>query len=197
MGLVVETPPEVEPVTVDELKVHARIDGNHEDARLLHLIASARAYIERVTGLAMIEQTRVLVLDRFPREDDPCGSVLRVDYVAPVSAVESIKYDDEAGVEQTMDDSLYVTDLRGERLARIGLVPGAAWPATRETLGAVRVTVTAGYGESPEDVEPDLRQAVLLLAGHWYRNPEAVVTGTIATDVHHSLSAMLDAHRIL
>jgi hypothetical protein len=32
-------------------------------------------------------------------------------------------------------------------------------------------------------VPAELRQAVALLVGHWYQNREAVITGTIATEV--------------
>jgi hypothetical protein len=38
-----------------------------------------------------------------------------------------------------------------------------------------------GYGELSVDVPAPIRLAALDLVVHWYRNPEAVLTGTIAT----------------
>jgi uncharacterized phiE125 gp8 family phage protein len=42
MTAVLVTPPAVEPVTLAEAKLHARVDGASEDQRILGLIRAAR-----------------------------------------------------------------------------------------------------------------------------------------------------------
>ncbi|RYE43614.1 MAG: phage gp6-like head-tail connector protein [Hyphomicrobiales bacterium] len=49
----------------------------------------------------------------------------------------------------------------------------------------------------PYGKEATFKQAALLLVGHYYANREAVVTGTIATALPFSVSALLDPHRWL
>jgi uncharacterized phiE125 gp8 family phage protein len=57
-----------------------------------------------------------------------------------------------------------------------------------------RATYEAGY-ESDDDAPEDIKQAVLLLVGHWNENREAVVVGDTATDeLPLAVSALLDPH---
>jgi len=58
--------PAVEPVTLSEVKAHLRIDGTSEDDLLGGLVRAARQDVERSTGLALIDQSWRLVLDRWP-----------------------------------------------------------------------------------------------------------------------------------
>ena len=43
--------------------------------------------------------------------------------------------------------------------------------------GAIRVCFTAGYGPAWSDLPPDLAQAVMLLAAHYYEHREATALG--------------------
>ena len=56
MPLHLVTPPALEPVSVAELKAHAAVDGDDQDAMLAALIGTARTVIERRRSLAMITQ---------------------------------------------------------------------------------------------------------------------------------------------
>ena len=55
--------------------------------------------------------------------------------------------------------------------------------------GAV-ITYTAGYEETPYLV----RQAMLLLIGHWYTNREAVIQGS-TTEIDIAVRAMLNQYK--
>lgn len=86
----------------------------------------------------------------------------------PVISVDSVTVDGEA-VEYTAD-------------VRRGTV-------TVNNPGAV-ITYTAGYEETPYLV----RQAMLLLIGHWYTNREAVIQGS-TTEIDIAVRAMLNQYK--
>ena len=67
MTLILTGPPAAEPVTLADAKAWLRLDGDHEDElRPASLVASAREQVERLTGLALIDQTWRLSLDAWP-----------------------------------------------------------------------------------------------------------------------------------
>lgn len=160
--------PASEPVTLDEFKAHARILGNDEDSALESIIASARQAVEVFTRRSFIRTTWVKRLDRFPSD--------RTIWLErpPLESVTSVQYIDEAGATQTLAASEYDVDTASEP-GRIVLAPEKSWPSTEsQRINAVTITYRAGYGTSGSDVPAAIRQAVLLLAGHWEANREQV-----------------------
>lgn len=145
------TPPEVEPVTVEEAKQYLRIDTNEEDGMLESLIKAAREVLEQYTLRAFLRQTWELVLDQPDR------------YIylprPPVIRVEEL----EAG-GKILEPGQYE------------LVAGEVLVFKVATGGGVRVRYVAGFGDSPEDVPAMIRQAILMLAGHMYENREGQPT---------------------
>jgi Phage gp6-like head-tail connector protein len=66
MRLVLVTPPAVEPVTLVDAKLHARIEFPDDDALVTSLITAARRYCETAIRAALVTQTWKLMLDSFP-----------------------------------------------------------------------------------------------------------------------------------
>ena len=66
MTLIRTVEPSAEPVTLTEVKAHLHVDQASEDDLLGGLIRAAREEVERTAGLALIEQSWRLVLDRWP-----------------------------------------------------------------------------------------------------------------------------------
>jgi uncharacterized phiE125 gp8 family phage protein len=90
-------------------------------------------------------------------------------------ATPRIRYWDMDGVQITMvkDDTYEL--LLDDNPPRIVLPPTELWPITMAyQRGAVEVDFVAGYGEAAGSVPPMLRQAVKILAAHWYEHREAV-----------------------
>lgn len=50
-------------------------------------------------------------------------------------------------------------------------------------------------GELPDGTPPELEQAVLMLAAHWYENREATLVGVSAQSVPHGVTEILAEHR--
>jgi len=181
-SLRVSVPPTVEPVSVAELKEHARIDHGHEDARLASLITTARLMVEKDTRRKLCTQTVVLSLDYLP-------SYLVPD-ILPIQSISGITYYDGNNALQTLVASTYEADLYAEPVI-IRPAFGQTWPTTYDRFGAVLVTMVAGYGAASA-VPEDAKQSILLLASHWVENRESVLTGTISKEIELSYTALTD-----
>lgn len=176
------TAPTVEPVSRTEAKLHCRVDITDDDALIDTLITAAREYCEVETDRSFINTTWDLVFDSFPDTI----------YIprSPLSSVTSITYLDTAGASTTLSSTLYTTDSKGEP-GRIVPAYGETWPATYAIVNAVTVRVVIGYGSASTSVPSSIIAAIKLLVGHWYQNRQAVVTGTIASDVPMAVESLL------
>lgn len=190
MPLALVTGPAETPVTLAEAKAHLRVLGSAEDALIAALVASATQHIEGrqgVLGRALVTQTWDLYLDGFPRY-----RAGRIELpLPPLQSVTSVKYTDAAGVEQTVAPSAYMVDTM-HPVGRVRPVYQTFWPVPRLDEGSVRVRFVAGYGGAAAVPQP-LKQAILLLAGHWWLNREAV--GQAGTPVAFAVEALLAPYR--
>lgn len=161
---VIVTEPTVEPLTVEEVKLHLRIDYDNEDSWVAAQITSARQLVEDWTGRQMVTATRKVILDAFQCETELPR--------APTTAVTGITYVDTDGATQTLSADVYTVDTDSEP-GRVYLAYNQSWPSTRTQPKAVEITYTCGYG-GPCDVPRGLKMAMLLLIGGWYENRESV-----------------------
>lgn len=185
---VVVVGPAGEPVTLDEVKTHLRIDDQSGDERwLLSAIRTAREDVESFTGRALITQTLELTLDRWP-----AGETLALPR-PPLQSVASIQYTDRQGVEATLATESYLVDTRQ---AVVWLRYGYSWPGAslREAAGVV-VRYTAGYGAA-EAVPARLRHAILMLVGHLYENREATSQAGALTATPMGVERLLWPYRV-
>jgi len=132
----VVTAPVCEPLHLDEVKNHLRVDGTDDDTLISSLIRAARIYCEKFQNRSYVTQTRKLTLDGFPNE-------FELGY-CPVDSVSSITYIDSAGDTQTLSSSYYDTDATSEP-ARIVEAYSYSWPGIRGDINSVEVTYIAGY----------------------------------------------------
>lgn len=154
-------------VKLEEAKSHLRVEHDAEDTLIESYIAAATEHAEVYQLRSLMERTWRLTLPRFPR-GARCIRLPR----PPLQSVTSIVYTDPDGNEQTMDAGHYrvMTDGRV-------LLATDGWPRVASEQDAVRITYVAGYGEGGDAPEAT-RAAILLLAGHFYENREAVTVGT-------------------
>lgn len=188
------TPPPVEPVTVEEAKLHCRVDHNDEDATFERLITAARVSCESFVGRAFVERVYEYTLDRFPR-----GRKIVLPY-PPVVSIDSVVYYDRDGALETMvegDD--YLVDTINEPAAVI-LPNGISWPSlSLYALHPIRVTYTAGYPMipgTPDDYTTNVpayaKQAILLCVGNWYEHREAVLpAGHVGKELPLGIQSLL------
>lgn len=128
---------------------------------------AARQHVENVTGRKLVTQTWRWTVDALAGE--------MTIPLSPVQSVSSVTYTDEAGDTQTLSSSLYDLDLTTNK-PRIRPAPGEAWPDQQNSLGGAAITVVCGYGV-PAAVPTTIKQAMLLLIGHFFENRQAVMAG--------------------
>lgn len=190
-------------LTLEEAKLHAKVDFTADDSLIQDCAQMAQDFVEAETGKRLGEQTIELYFDGF-RESWTCEQVnrsTRADYeryrqlvlaVSPIISVESVKYLDKDGAEQTLSPSAY-TFLRGAR-NRIFLKPGQTWPETYNQPQSVTVTVKAGYKRNADtsagetELPRDLLKAMHLLVNHYYNHRELVYTGLQLHEYPENLS---------
>ena len=194
------TAPTVEPVTLDEVKAYAKVDGTDDDSLLTLLIATARRLAEQYTGRAFLTQTWLLTQDSFTSyaEDvPPAGVYLAPSPTAisdlqtvhlprqPVQSVESVKVTDPAGAQTIVPAATYWLDPANADLA---LRQGQSWPGNLRDAAAVAIMFKAGYGDTADKVPADIRQAVLMQTTAMYGN-------RMCTDIAPGVAAILDSYR--
>jgi uncharacterized phiE125 gp8 family phage protein len=194
MGLQLVTPPQQDVLSAADLAAHLRISNAAEDALLEIYARAARQHVDGragILGRALVTQTWDWTLDALPC--DPCA-VLHAP-LPPLQDVTSIKYIDDAGVEQTWPSAKYIVD-RASGIGRIGCAYGESWPVARRQINAATVRLVVGYGDDPDDVPEPIGQALRLLAGHWYENREAVNVGNLVTELPFAVKALLAPYRV-
>ena len=140
MAIRVVTPPAVEPVTLNEAKLHCRIDVTDDDALVTSLITVARQYCETFTGRAFVTQTIQYDLPRWPRR--------KAIYLPrpPLQSVTSVTWWDTDGNDTVLIAGTdYLVDAAPEP-GTVLLPDGVLWPS--EPLYAVhpvRIEYVAGY----------------------------------------------------
>lgn len=168
-------------LSIEEIRDHCNVTATRDDqdSLLLAYLAAAVSYLEGpsgVTGLCLVEQTW---LNRF--SSFPIQSVIELT-PGKIIAVESVTYIDADGVSQVLSSVYYDLILINGR-ALLALVPGATWPETDpQSLQAVEIEFTAGFGETGAAVPATIKQAIKLMIGHWYEHREAVVVGNVSTN---------------
>lgn len=177
-GLTVSSAPSVEPLTLDEAIAHLRVEDVEEGPLIESLIQAARQKLEREGNTRFITQTLVWTLDRFPRSSSKWLQLPD----PPLQSIGSIGYIDTNGDAQTWSSSEYTVDASSTP-GRVRPAYGYDWPNTLPELNAVTITFDAGYGDDGDNVPTPVLQAMRLLLGHYWLNREAVVAGTIATEI--------------
>lgn len=156
----VDTPPAGEPVTAAEVKAQAIVDHTDDDGLIARLIEAARSYVEAYCGIRLAKRTLAIQCDGFSDFD-------RLPE-APVQEVETVKYIDPAGDEQTLSDEVYELRACADGLeAAIALKPGQRWPAT-QLQSRISVTALVGY----ETVPAAIKHAMLMWIADAYANRE-------------------------
>lgn len=188
MHLDLVSAPAAEPVSLADAKAHLRVDGTDENNLITSLIVAARQFVENHCEIALITQTLRLTLPAF-------AAAIRLPR-PPVSGITQIEYVNTAGTVVTVMNN-------GNSLWRLSAGPmqpivtpyfNTSWPDTAAVPDAVKITYTAGFGAAATDVPQAIRQAMLLLIGHWYKTREAA--GPVLADAPFAVTALLAPYKV-
>jgi hypothetical protein len=186
------TPPAEPAVSLAEFRAHLNNQSDSDDADLSLKLDAAIEHVASDLRRCLVTTTYDLALPAWPCRgylDVPLGNLQSVTY---------IKHTDSAGTLQTVSASDYKLARAytpyaagppevGDRsldagIGRIYLAYNKQWPsATLDTGEPIVVRFTCGWDAAY--LPTPIKQAILMLASHWYRNRDAVTVGNAASVV--------------
>jgi uncharacterized phiE125 gp8 family phage protein len=186
-----KTAPAIEPLTLDEVKAHCRIDVSDDDDWLTRAIGSAREQAEVITRRALMPQTWTLTLDTFPTAIELAWP--------PLQSVTSITYREAiAGAPTVLSSSSYIVDAVSEP-GWIQPAYGFDWPQVWPEINAITVEFVVGWTTAGA-VPNSIKQWLLLAIADAYMNRERSVTsptGRISIVPNPFADGLLDRWRVL
>ncbi|MEZ0226540.1 MAG: head-tail connector protein [Alphaproteobacteria bacterium] len=162
LRLIETSPPTIEPLTLDEAKLHLRVTSTVEDALITSLIITARQICESFTGLALIERDYSLYLSEWPE-----GDILLP--LPPLVSVGLVNIYDAEGDATVFDAGNYTASDAGMP-GRIFLNDGIFPPQPGRAADGIEIQFTAGYGDTATDIPQPLIQGIKQLLAHLYEN---------------------------
>lgn len=137
-------------------------DDGSQDAVLEHYVRAAMAAIEARLGRALLARDFAWTVTRW--REDTC----QVLPIGPVRSVSEVKLVDADGAQTQADPGAWSVIRDSQRPRLVGKF-GRSLPKIPRA-GHAEIRLNAGFGEAWGDVPADLRQAVFLLAAHFYEN---------------------------
>lgn len=183
-----------EPLTLVQARLQCKVDAfdtgtsppSHPDDSLIEaLITAARETVENFTLTILTDAVYEYRCASF-------GGGLLLPR-GPVDSVDWVRYLDSDEQEQTLATSVWYLDDNPWQ-AMIGLKKNQVWPEVYRRDDAVRIRFSGGF-RSPNPMPQQLLQAMKLMIGHWYRNRENAVVGTIITDIPLGAQVLMMMHR--
>ncbi|MCJ8139510.1 head-tail connector protein [Falsirhodobacter halotolerans] len=177
------TDPAAEPIPLADVMAHLRVDGPEEGIYIAGLVLAAYEYLDGPSGIL----GRHLLPQVWQQDFDGFAAEMVID-LTPVRAVRSVTWRNASGAMIPVEGARLMTSA-----GRVFLCApvGQDWPAAPRGETVVRVTVEAGYPRMPMPI----RQAILLLVGHWYANREAVAGGGAMTAIPLGVERLITPYR--
>ena len=174
-SLKIITPPALEPVTAEDVKLHARISHDVEDSLLEKWIKSARIEAENYQRRAYIGQVWELSLDAFPAAVPillPRAPLMQLISIKcyDYADAETVLYNEnwnpisttEEGGTEPSTNADFLIDTASEP-GRITLAYGKIWPSvTLRSIDALKIRYAAGYGINIGDIPENVWDAIVL-----------------------------------
>jgi len=179
MNLTLIIPPASEPIAIGAVELQTRnVDLTAEADVVDLIIGSVRERAESITKRALITQVWELTLDAFPS-----GRGIIQLPKPPLQTVNSIKYLDSDGVEQTLSSLAYRVITTSEP-GYVLPVYNSEWPVALNDIASVTINFTCGYGpiapDTSDNIPKSIKQWMLINAASLFENRESVVIGLIA-----------------
>jgi uncharacterized phiE125 gp8 family phage protein len=146
-------------------------DDGSEDAVLELYLRAAMAAIEARLGRALLARDFSWTVSRW--RADACQALP----VGPVRSVAEVRLVDAEGVETVADPEGWSVMRDSQRPRLVGKF-GRSLPRIPRA-GRAEIRFNAGFGEGWDEVPADLRQAVFLLAAHFYENRAEGAAGSL------------------
>lgn len=151
------TPAATPLLDLDAIKAYVHATDDDDDL-IASLIEAATDFIEGPNGIGS-----VLISSQWRQSFDDLNLSIALN---PIQSVDQITVLTDTGSVDLDLDLIHVA--ADQTPAKIVIL--ADKPVAKRVPGAVSVTFTAGYGDTPSMVPADLRHAALWLVANWYEN---------------------------
>jgi uncharacterized phiE125 gp8 family phage protein len=175
--------PADEPVTIQDVKVQARVDNStRDDVSIAGFLVAARMMVEKLTNRCLLPQTWSLSLQQWPTD-----RVLLPR--APLIGVDSVNWTNISEVQQIMDPGQYDVNLSGDP-GSVVLRFGQIWPPDPLSPSSpIKIQFQAGYPRfsglatiDPDGVTMNATGSPLIpFDPTWTANQAILVDGTSLT----------------
>jgi len=201
-------------VTLEEAKLHLRVDNSDEDDAIETYLDTAIESCEAYADRCFQQRDWLLTIQNWPsvylwETGTNIGSntleALEIP-LAPLVNVTSVKYRDVDDVLQTVDPSNYVVGAPKSDHPWISFTNSFTLPTLSTKPDPIEITVVAGYDQNDPSASVSWLQlprraksAILLEVGHLYANRESVQAKpglTTAVELPRGVKALLDQLRI-
>lgn len=184
----------IKALTVAEAKSHLNVTHTEDDSLISDYIDAATKVIQDRCRRCFVEETRKLVMTGF---DDSRYVHARVIFLprSPVNSVTNIVYTSATNVSTTLASSEYIVSSH-ESPCRISEAYSGTWPGTYGVADDVTITYLTGSSTTTSGVPANVKQAIRMLVGHWYRNRESALIGTVSSEISWGLDALLEAEHV-
>ena len=173
--------PAIEPVSVQEMKQHLRLDHDEEDGLLAGMVVAARRHLEKRLSLAFLSARWRYRADKTPR-----GRAALEVPLFPLASVQQVRLYLEDGTTALAD----LANMQVRSAVRPAIITGVRIPFAAQPAHGAEIEFTAGYGDAPEDVPEQMRLAIRLLAAHFYEN-RVEMPGCVMPSMPASVSLLL------
>ena len=177
MILISATPPILEPITLEELGLHLRLDSwplpGVEDTLLDSIIKASRGLVEDITRRKVLTQTWDYSLEQWPSINSikiPFGNL---------QSVTLVKWKDTAGTETTLTATTdYLVETNGDQCGKVVLPYSGSWPSgTLYPSKPITIRFVCGWTTAAL-VPYQIKAAMLLICADLYSNREGSVFST-------------------
>lgn len=159
--------PTLRPVSLDEAKTHLKVSGTDEDNLITIYLDAAIAACENKLQTAIMDTNFILYQRSFCQHLD-----LQKNWV---SQINSVKYYDDNGIQQTINSSNYtLQDFKVPNVLYFN--ESYSFPSTDSREFSVEVDFNAG-AMAASGVLPNIKAAVFLEVGDRYENRQNEIVG--------------------
>lgn len=178
MNLQQVTFPSTTIITLAEAKAQCRVTSTDEDALIMDCIRAATSLVETRIDTYLQSSTFVAYFDN--ADDD-----LWI-WKYPITSLDSVKYIDTNGSEQTLSAANYSSDIT-DSPARIKVTTHPS--VKRDIFNAYRAYFTAGF-TNREKIPQEIIQWIKILTADFYQSRQSGYTGQISEVAYNQLVAL-------
>lgn len=174
-------------IDLQKAKDHLRVTTTDEDALILDCIKAATDLVETYTNQLFQSRTYVAYMDAV---EFSAYNHVKI-WLWPITSIDSVKYLDTDGVEQTFSSANYSTDL-SDSPARI--LPTTIATVKQNVVNAYRIYFTAGYTNT-DQINPELLNWIKIFIGFFYQTRQPEYSGFTVAEIAYKYQTALDKYR--